>query len=703
MMKTKILFPLIMLYLLIFNVTHAYAAPTGNQIFSMFTSGQTAQATNALASQAGISNANASQVLNGLGNLTQLNKLTSGGAGNLLSGIMSGQTGGAGSIGNITNMLQTLQSGQISPSAITGLVNQVAGGAIPADVGKALSGLNLGNISNPQQLLSNPAVSNLLANQIKQLGLPAPAAELVGNVLKSGLSPQGLQQAATQAVMQQALASLPAPLKEAITAVMGGGDPAKAAAALAAAAAGEATPAATPPAANPSVAAGSSAAAPAGGNCPGAGSSQGCPGSEPYDFPPGHPRHKPKCKDAPVPGNADCGCSAPCCQCKAPIENNHIKIRKHVTEEFIKHRNWMIDIFFVEHILPAMMQMTSQLSVVSMQQVQMIGTMFDAKHQLETQRLFQQLMAEAHKDYQPSEGMCEIGTLTRSLAASSRKTDLGHAAFANRVIDRQLRNGDTISSAEENSDLHSRLDMLVKNHCNKADNSNGLNHLCAKGGSNKERMNKDVDYTRTVESELTLDIDFTAEGMSEEQPDAEDLFALTANLFGHEVLPFIPRLVLATNSGKPRAAAHRYMDLRSVAAKRSVAQNSFTAMAAERAKGDKEVAKYLKKAATELGLPEKNIDEILGKEPSYFAQMEILTKDLYQNPVFYTELYDKPANVLRKTTAMRALNLMQERDLYRSQLRSEAALAVMLESMLYEEHNRVSRILGDLEPEGKSD
>ena len=134
--KIKILL-LSLLCLFSLNIHQAHAALTGADILKLFNSGQTAQATNTLASQAGIPNANASQVLNGLGNLTQLNKLTSGSASNLLSGIMNGQTGGAGSINNITGMLQSLQSGQISPSAISGLVNQVAGGAIPTDLGKA--------------------------------------------------------------------------------------------------------------------------------------------------------------------------------------------------------------------------------------------------------------------------------------------------------------------------------------------------------------------------------------------------------------------------------------------------------------------------------------------------------------------------------------------------------------------------------------
>jgi len=40
--------------------------------------------------------------------------------------------------------------------------------------------------------------------------------------------------------------------------------------------------------------------------------------------------------------------------------------------------------------------MTNQLTATSMQQVQIIGSFFDAKHQLETQRMFQQMTAEAH-------------------------------------------------------------------------------------------------------------------------------------------------------------------------------------------------------------------------------------------------------------------------------------------------------------------
>ena len=403
----------------------------------------------------------------------------------------------------------------------------------------------------------------------------------------------------------------------------------------------------------------------------------------------------PDCKSNPVSKS----CSPPCnCNCKSPIEHNHKDvIRPHVTHEFMKHRDWMIDIFFFEHILPDMTLMTDQLSMASVLQTQAIGRLFDAKEELETQQVLTQLMAEAHKDYQPSEGMCEIGTNTMSLAASERKSDMAQATFARRMMDRQLRSGAVLSTGGENSDIISRIKRFGSTHCDIHDNAAfGLDLLCNGSSGPVDRRNKDIDYTRTLESKLTLDADFVLTEAGHLTADEEDIFALTANLFAHTPLAFAGNLILATEEGEPRAEAHRYMDLRSVAAKRSVAQNSIASIAAQRAEGDPEVAQYLKRVVTELGVSDEDVHKVLGEKPSYFAQMEVLTKDIYQNPVFYTELYDKPANVTRKGVTLKALALMQDRDFYKSQLRSEALLSVLLETMLQDEHNRVSAQLSDL-------
>lgn len=397
----------------------------------------------------------------------------------------------------------------------------------------------------------------------------------------------------------------------------------------------------------------------------------------------------------PDPDLCEVECDA-CKNCPTLIHNNHVAIRAHVTSEFEQHRNWIVTTYFTENILPAMMKMSEQFATNMMQQVQIIGGFFDAKHQLETQRLFQQMTAKAHKDYHPSEGLCEIGTNIRSLASSERKSNLGQVAFANRMMQRQLLSGDNISTEGDVSDRRSRLNIFIKDFCNKNDNGGGLGKVCEEGGKNPKQINMDVDYTSAIENKLTLEVDFTKDKTDKSKitDDEENVFALSTNLFGNEILSSISDILLADTNNVPSDIAHWYLDLRAIAAKRSVAQNSFAAITAMKAQGDEEVAPFLKAILAESGVNPQDVEERLGEKPSYFAQMEVMTKDLYQNPKFYSNLYDKPANIERKGAALQAIELMQDRDIYKSLLRSEAVLAVLLETLLRKEHDRVANEIG---------
>lgn len=372
-----------------------------------------------------------------------------------------------------------------------------------------------------------------------------------------------------------------------------------------------------------------------------------------------------------------------------------------ITNEFTFHRQWMVEVFFEQHILPALMLFAEQISAAAMGQVVAIGMFLDAKHQLETQRLFQQMMAEAHKDYHPSEGLCTFGTTVRSLAASDRNTDLTAMTISNRTLQRELLSGDALAGAGQTSDYLSRVAQFRALYCNQTDNGNGLNLLCPNGSVQDGRKNNDINYTAVLETPLTLQLDFTAEGNPDHAQnqhmrgrvsvDEEDVFALAANLYAHNVAPIIPPAFLSNEEGvaNPQGINH-YINIRSIAAKRSVARNSFAAVASMKSQGEAEAQPYLYAIMREMGVEETEIPLYLGQRPSYYAQMEVLTKKLYQNPTFYTELYDKPANVERKLVSMQAIDLMQRRDIYRSVLRSEAVLAVMLETALTEQHEKIA-------------
>jgi hypothetical protein len=394
-------------------------------------------------------------------------------------------------------------------------------------------------------------------------------------------------------------------------------------------------------------------------------------------------------------------CSQSACTCQSKKDTDVTK--KHITDEFIKHRKWIMKILWEAHVLPTMMLMTEQITTFAVHQMLILGSFFDAKHQLETQRLLQEMQALAHKEYQPSEGMCRFGTNTRSLAAADRNTDLAQISFSAKAIQRQLLSGDVMSAGDEYGDRLSRLQQLKDKYCNPKDFGNGMGDFCT--NSDKTRMNKDVDYTHTMEYENTADIDFATSGVT---PDEADMMALGNNLYGHEIIGRIDEDKMIENGQIIDPGAFAYLKARSFIAKRSVAQSAFAAQAADRALGENKTLPYMKAILETMGIGEDDIKVILGEQrPSYYAQMEILTKKLYQWPEFYADLYDKPVNVDRKRVAMQAIDLMQKRDMYRSKLRSEAIMAVWLETQLREieekyvnEANKGRQALKPLELDG---
>jgi hypothetical protein len=365
------------------------------------------------------------------------------------------------------------------------------------------------------------------------------------------------------------------------------------------------------------------------------------------------------------------------------------------------------------------MMMTNQLANVGMQQVAIIGTFFDAKHQLETQRLIQIKTAEAHKDYHPSEELCVVGTNTRYFAESKRRADLAHAALAARMQARQLNLQDGLSGEDDESDLQSRLDQFIEKFCNKNDfgfeeGETGLGALCEGSNPDPSQVNADINYTQAVENQLTIDAEFVppkkdspadgtraaADGPSASdnaaKKGAETIFALSANLFAHETLPVIDQDKITEFGDRPADIIRLYTDLRAMAAKRSIAHNSFAAIVGQRVSGPPEAGPFLKAILRESGIGEDEIEDYLGENPSLFAQEEMMMKKLYQNPVFYAGLYDKPENVERMGVALLALEIIQDRNIYDSLLRSEATLAALVETLMLKQHRATSSKLGSI-------
>lgn len=336
----------------------------------------------------------------------------------------------------------------------------------------------------------------------------------------------------------------------------------------------------------------------------------------------------------------------------------------------------------LDNWVAGLMLMAEQFTANMVQQMKMLGAMFDAKDQLEAQRLFQQKTAEAHKDYQPSEQMCTFGTFARDLMATERSANLTRNAVATELMQREIGSGDS-KGTNPVADSLSRIADYRAHFCSQDDNANGLKHLCPNPAP-PEMRNRDINYTQTVDLPLSLDINLADDKITN---DERAVFALIDNLYANDPIPGPPPNAMDL----PKFQYH-YMNLRSLAAMRGVVRSTIANVIALKTASPVEQdsnAAYLLALFREFGIEDKEIRLMLGEHPSYYAQMEILTKKIYQNPTFYTNLYDKPANVKRIRAAMTAIKLMQDRDIAAALQRREMLLSIMLELRLREKAEQV--------------
>ncbi len=305
----------------------------------------------------------------------------------------------------------------------------------------------------------------------------------------------------------------------------------------------------------------------------------------------------------------------------------------------------------------------------------MIGGFIDAKIHLESQLALQRLTAQAMKDYMPGEALCQFGTLTRSLGATEEHAQATQRAFNEVMIDRDTLRKQTVNADDPGSGDVYRMNFFQKNYCHKTNENDGLRRFCS-AGITADKLNRDVDYTRRFDMPLTLDVNFLGTPNAAQQRGNADVAALGANLFSSEAF----KGFTADDLSKGGVTGDDVQNFRSISAARGIARNSYTKMVGLKAMNKSNSSQqYMLTVLKQLGLSEANAKRLIGENPSYFAQMEVLTKKIYQNPGFFAELYDKPANVDRQRTAMLGISLQQQHDLLETLQRREMLLSALLE------------------------
>ncbi len=341
------------------------------------------------------------------------------------------------------------------------------------------------------------------------------------------------------------------------------------------------------------------------------------------------------------------------------------------------------DDMFKSTIMADLSHMGSQITTLMMAQAAIIGSFFDANAHVNGEMLVQEMHARAHNKYQPSRAFCRFGTNVKSLAASEEKADINRLIINSEILSRETANSVHLGANSGSSDSRAQLINFASRNCNIDDNGTlGLYPMCGDLITSNNRINKDVNYTKLIDTRPSLDVDFTDNNLTE---DEKDIIVMGHLLYSHRLYPKPKKEALL-----PYSSRIANLNFRSVLAKNSVARDSFANIVGMKSAGSGSVSPYLKKIIQEMGLAtEDEINKLFGAKPSYDAQMEVLTKKLYQNPNFYIGLIDKPANIDRQIVSMEAFASMQDRDIYEALLRREMLIAQILEVQLEKEQWKV--------------
>jgi|TARA_R110002126_G_scaffold13118_7_gene57175 hypothetical protein len=305
------------------------------------------------------------------------------------------------------------------------------------------------------------------------------------------------------------------------------------------------------------------------------------------------------------------------------------------------------------------------------------GAMLDAKLLSETIIDMQILSAKSAKRHMPSVPMCKFASLNKSMRQADQRSKMVSAVLGEFSLRRVLGQAESIG-ASETKDTASRVKAALERHCDNKEFGGEMSFVCPAGINNAGDTTKDINFTNAVDVPDTINIGLDP-AIANINTDNEiaNVMAMKTMLYNHEAAPRIGKTDLQNNYDGNQS---RYLKWRSTVAKRTVAENSFDALIGMKAASGLAVQNQFKAQLDSLGMPAADIDATTKIAPSYWAQMEHLTKTVYQNTNFFVNLYDNPNNVLRQSASMDAISLMQMRDYYNSLIRSEMALSVLLDT-----------------------
>jgi hypothetical protein len=375
---------------------------------------------------------------------------------------------------------------------------------------------------------------------------------------------------------------------------------------------------------------------------------------------------------APAPAHAVC--KGRCCNCNS--------VRNAIMDEVKKHQSWLETNFWKQNVEPELKKAQATISAHLLASNALQGNLLDTQTKLGTMLTRQTEEADIALNSIPSNALCRFGTLSQDMVKRDEATSAKQRALVKASLDRQLyqpKQDQSLMSVT--GDLTARYNKFRTDFCDTKSYAEGFKEICSPAKDTS--VNLDIDYTRLIDTNSTI-----------QAGDAEQaVIPMMHNLFANRIAS--ESLLKALQNNDTKNAPDSILDLRALIAKRSVAENSFQAIVARRSEGTEKAAEHMKALLKAMGISEDSeVVKYIGAKPSYHAQMELLTKRLYQDDDFYKNLMDNPSNVSRQYAAMQSFGLMQQRDIYDSIQRAELILSLIVEMELSKVADGQSKPIG---------
>ncbi|MEZ0225638.1 MAG: hypothetical protein ACAH83_13865 [Alphaproteobacteria bacterium] len=304
--------------------------------------------------------------------------------------------------------------------------------------------------------------------------------------------------------------------------------------------------------------------------------------------------------------------------------------------------------------LPAMMDMTRQLSAVQVDQTRALGTMADAEQMEETLGLKQRTQVDAFRRYQPNEMVCQVDSLMRSNTPCNAAQGCGpnkayrmaRAMTGGYAKEDQLHRGNFVGTPAATgtaTDQLSRWEEYIQFFCDPARGAQGC------GVTPGTLPGRHVDLAGLLWGDKqTIDMSQPTE--------RRVVTAVQRYLISPSTPDPVPPTAVTAPDGQAELLHRRTMDARYNTIYNVVAQ-----MVSERASGS-----FIDVSAIRLAAGLTPGDTTLPAEgASYRELMEAMTRDRFHNPEYIVRMVNSPEEVVREQGAINALKMQQMNDMYK--------------------------------------